>query len=278
MPLVETRIALRRQLPLLHFRLGKNNIQVGKPALAALRAATLWEQSRVARIGCCLAELTAVLHQASISPVLLKGLVLAGTAYTRMELRHCHDLDMLLPEDQIARACDALAPLGFTISSRRRNGRDSPTLVHRELPPVSFHARLVETPFYHLPEVEMISRVTTAVIAGTTVRVLSTPDLLVHVCAHVAARHAPDSTGWVADLATLARHGMFSQSDWDRIVDLASRGGLALPLFTMLRYIDHEIGVSVPPCALLELAECGSHASATARDAALDTACRGKSS
>ena len=121
----------------------------------------------------------------------------------------------------------------------------------------------------------MISRVTTAVIAGTTVRVLSTPDLLVHVCAHVAAGHAPDSTGWVADLATLARHGMFSQSDWDRIVDVASRGGLALPLFTMLRYIDHEIGVSVPPRALSELAECGSHASATARDAALDTACRG---
>ena len=101
--------SVRKLRPLLFNAVQSHNLEIDKKGLTYLRSAYLKEELRddaVRRI--CRAVLL-LLEKERFAAIVLKGTALAETVYGNPVLRHCHDIDILLPDDELSRAADLLA-------------------------------------------------------------------------------------------------------------------------------------------------------------------------
>ena len=94
-----------------------------------LRTALVREQLRSRAARAIYAEALEALGRAGVRPVVLRGVAASESVYPDPGLRHCHDLDLLLPGDRLAEAGRALTAAGFQAAPNpRRPGRGaSPT-------------------------------------------------------------------------------------------------------------------------------------------------------
>jgi hypothetical protein len=255
---------LRRLLPMLDHRRMASDLPVPASFGQLLRAATVWEVTRLRRIGEIFAAVRDALAAAEISPILAGGLAVALTGYAAPHLRHCHDIDLLVDADNLAAAGAALTAAGFQPGAPDRGAE----FLHRDGLPVHLHTGLLAARFYRLPEAAMRGRAETISFAGGPVRVLRPADNLLHRLARVAAGQARPGPQWAVDAAALAAAMAADAAAWREFADAAIGAGLALPLAVLLRFVQ-GVGAVIPADTSRQIETAAVHAGTPARNAAL---------
>jgi len=252
--LVKERQGVKRLLPLLHHNLLKSEAAVEQSFSSTLETACMREEIQSETFLRVCGEVLTVLRGADIDFIVLKGTALAETVYKSLVLRPCRDVDIFVnPKDQVG-AAQTLKETPFGLSAGPANGSGSNS-VAVELNSglsVKFHVALFSAPYYEPPMQDLWERTKVREIAGTNVRVFEPADMLLHVCGHAAGSSSRDTLRWVCDARILLENT--PNFPWDRFVDTALRGRLALPLWIMLGYLAEELAAPVPGEVLKALA------------------------
>ena len=214
-----------------------------------LRAALLHEQLRSRRYRQILAEVLAILNQAGVPFLLSRGAAVAETVLPQPWLRHCHDVDLLVPQENLRDAAAVLVHEGLREQPVRGPGR---SFLHPRGLPIRLHARLLPPPFEGPPLGPIRERAPRLPVLGTTVRRPAADDLLLHITAHAVCSPSRLSARWVGDAHALVVGR--ERPDWGRLRQTAAASGLSAPLAVTLGYLAGAIGTPVPAATLAGLA------------------------
>jgi len=187
-------------------------------------------------------EVLSALSQAGLRPMLVKGAAIARH-YPRPELRPYGDIDVLLPQDQVARARDVLAELGY------RAGQPSDAWLeeqHFHLPAmrmntgytVELHWRLSKPGEARcLPVGEVWTRARQIVLCDVSAWAMDPVDEVLHVCRHGVVQHRL-SLGMRAcyDLYYLTR--LWGDERWEDLLSRARRYQLERPVYLLTALTD----------------------------------------
>ncbi len=236
----ELRSPLRRLLPLLRHALKLWDMPHAPDIEAALTAATLWEMQRAQRIERVTCEVLDLLQQIGAHPVLLKGVALGWRDYPKPWLRHCHDLDMLLPLE----AHDAAEALLMTKGARRVAAAAEMPMTRLMLwpggLPILMHARMCGEDRGAASAQVAGERATATLLCGRSVRILHPLDCALQLASQLAEGTARDGLGWVADLGMLLRSVNASSL-------VAEASAPAVPaLESMLEFARHVLVMDMP--------------------------------
>jgi Uncharacterised nucleotidyltransferase len=181
-------------------------------------------KENVARSLLMVAELLRILkrlRQAGITALPYKGPLLAVRAYNNLSLREFCDLDLLVPQKDVADICDRMAELGYKPSYRwtereliaRIPGqyvftkRDSGCMVEVHTPQTM---RYFPRPFDLLL---LGSRLQSVSVAGNEMPCIPIEDLLPMLCVH-GSTHFWSRLKWICDIAELVRNT--PAIDWEQ--------------------------------------------------------------
>ncbi len=259
---------LKGLLPLVQAALERNGITGDRPLLTYLRAARLREElrSKIYRDIC--RRVLSALAAADLPVIALKACVVAETAYETPAVRHCHAVEILVREGDMARTAGILAAQEF--ARARVQLVADPCHVsyqHSSGLPLELHSRLFHIPYYEPPMDEIWARSRPRTIAGAATRILSPADNLLHVCGHAAGVRTRANLRWASDAwHIIDRH---PDLDWQELSNCARSSGLTLPLYVMIRYLAEDLGAPVPPDGAAALAEAAGRSGGTEREAAL---------
>jgi hypothetical protein len=203
-----------------------------------------------------------------VNAIVVKGAALAESVYDHPAQRHSHDIDLLVAPDDLQRAIRALESVRFTRGTASADhGALDVRLDHPSGLPVELHATLFAIPFYEPRLADVWQHSRPAMVAGVGTRTLSPEMSLVHVCGHASYAWSRQSLRWVCDAwFIIEREG---DLDWYRVLEIARRMRLTLPLVVMLRYLHDTFGARVPGVFLRRLGEQFDRAPAVERDVAL---------
>jgi hypothetical protein len=203
----------------------------------------------------------ASLRGSGIEPVLLKGSALALSLYDQPSLRTMQDIDLLLRPVEIAEALRLLEELGYRRLSGGRGeafyaghhhavpmvGKGGRVIVevHRGLVPQGDGLRIDPAPF--------LERAPRVVARGSTYRVLSREDQILHACLHLS--YCDRFVGKLRDLMDV--HSLVEMKGrdpaWGAILGAASPVAVARSLYSTLDLARRLLGTRVPPEVLNEL-------------------------
>lgn len=238
--------AYKRLLPLLYYQLTCENVVVAEADLTVLRLAALWEERRAARINSVLATIIQALEQVSVEPVLSKGVALANLAYPKASLRHCHDIDLLVPQDRLEVATEVLRHIGFATTRPKGSRRAALVLSDRAGLPVSLHTDLPNNERLGAESVDAAGRALRVDVAGVTTQALEPVDMIALMAAQLLTGQVRDRTSWVVDSVFLLRQANLNDLQWQALADRARNSGLAIPVFAMVSYLRSEFEIAVP--------------------------------
>lgn len=153
-----------------------------------------------------LRRVDAVLAEASLTAVALKGVLLGERYYPRPSSRATSDIDLLVAEDDLERAAEALSGVGyrgFDGPSERRFRREHHHLhfEHPHAPPLELHFHAYRG-FGSILRSEPLLRRSRTHADWKAVRVLEPADELLYLAVHAAA-HRFVRIGWLFDLKLL---------------------------------------------------------------------------
>jgi Uncharacterised nucleotidyltransferase len=213
-------------------------------------------------------DILMLLEKEGIPTIVLKGVALAETAYESPVLRHCHDIDLLIRDQDMSRAMTLLPSIEFKeIDSKAEPGSSDCQLEHESGLPLELHTALFKLPYYNELLGETWKRSRNQVIADVQTKILAPADNLLHVCGHAFYESRRGSLRWVSDAwFIIDRH---RDLDWDLLLDCANRSHLALPLSVTLAYLAEELSAPIPSNFLDRLLAAASKSSATERELAL---------
>jgi hypothetical protein len=255
-----------RLLPLLLSAL-RNGIEASAPLLTYLRAAYLSERLRSQTYRRICGSALAAIAEVGVPTIVLRGAALAETAYSDPALRHCHDIKLFVPMEDVARAARALAARGFGPSRRTRGAGIDSTLLHRSGLPLRLHGRLFRLPQYDVPFEDVWTRSRTESIAEVPVRVPAPADHLLHIFGHASYSSSRSSLRWVCDAWSLVADARALEPELLLVGAVEYR--LALPATVGLGYLARELEAPVRPELLRDLHAAALHSGAEAIDAAL---------
>ena len=183
-------------------------------------------------------RLLALMADAGISGLLLKGSALAYWAYAAPHLRACSDVDLLLPSRQAAeelsrRLCAAGA--GYERSDTSGELVAYELMCRRQISDalkleVDIHWRLANSPLFAdaFTFDELMAESIALPRLGADARGLGLVHACIHACVHRALNLSigvDDKLKWLYDLELLMT--LFTPADWQRMVDLSITKGLA---------------------------------------------------
>lgn len=253
--------ALRHQLaPMLYWRLKD------KPARSLLPASVLERLSQSYRAAAHTALSQQVhlrrilrgLGEAAITPVVLKGALLAQTVYPSPVCRPMGDIDLWVQDDEIAPAWAMLEEMGY---AHRDKGRRPLALQEENEGEVQFwggepHPMLIELHWGAFPgewlkvttrtETEaMRQRMATVSLLGEAALALSPEDNLIQVATHVTVNHRMSVAALrsLLDMALIARQGI----DWDILAERAHQWRLASAMGYALEMAQAAFGTEAIP-------------------------------
>jgi hypothetical protein len=258
-----------RLSPLLYCYLASREVVPGA-VRSALERAYLAATARSLFIRASLARVLGALDEAEVPAIPLKGAGLLGTAYPDPAQREMLDLDILVPEPQLAAATAALGALGYRggAPADRPGGastqltiaphHDAPLIGDQQLLAVELHRHVTiagDQPRFAIDE--FWQRAGPA--PGGAHRLLAPEDMLLHVCLHFAnnrlggrsaARHTGGALAQICDIARIVEH---LSPDWDLLCATSSRYGLGVRVFLGL-FAAQSLGVAIPAEAVARLA------------------------
>ena len=232
---------LRRLAPLIDANLRASCVRLDDPLKSFLRMAAAHEKMRWEAIESVVGASLTALGQHRMEFLVLRGVALAATVYPQPFLRHCHDLDLLVPPSGADAAADCLAKAGF-IPGLPPPGSDEESrwMVHPSGFPVGIHVR----PFRLRPwnrDIPWVKDCPAHPFAGQEFHTLDPAQMLAVVCIHAVTVGSVHSPSWISDASRLV--AATPQIDWDRVVG----SGPALPLWLTLSWLQRELGTPVPP-------------------------------
>jgi hypothetical protein len=250
---------------LLYWRL-KNTEPAGNvlvEAMARLRRAYYAEAARAVLRGHGLSPLLAVLGEAGVPVIVLKGACLAEAVYVNIALRSMSDVDLLVPRVELPRAQAILLDLGYGPQQRK----DIELLCRRNMeldafvgvdPSVELHWSIaVPTSPFRIDIAGLWERAQPATIAGVHVLALSPEDLLLHLCLHASHQHGFEcGLRPFCDIAEAVRH-YGSELDWSQFVDRAREWGASRYVGLTLHLARNLLAVPVPEDVLGQLVPGG---------------------
>lgn len=193
------------------------------------------------------------LQAAGLEVLALKGAALISSAYGDPGARPMGDVDLAVRPEGVKDAVRALRTAGLTASDeepeRVLTVRHSLAFNDPSGQEVDLHRGTLWRP--GLDE-EFWNGSIEAEVAGTRVRILNPADQLLHVCTHGAAWNPVHPVRWVAD-AFKVLEAAGDRFDWDRLVAMAERGRLTLPIHDAVAYLASKVEVPVPAEALHRL-------------------------
>jgi hypothetical protein len=186
-----------------------------------------------------------------------KGPLLAQLAYGEMSLRQAGDIDLLINRRDFAQARLLLESLGYEMTPRLTPAQLASHLAnHCEiqfmrddwLTVVDLHWDLAPRSFvFGLKADEVMSRLQSVSLAGTTVETFGAEDLLLYQAMH-GAKHLWRRLEWISCLAGSLR--ATSAINWDTLIDRATKAHATRILGLGLRLVEHFSDVSVPTAVL----------------------------
>ncbi len=226
-----------------------------------LRVALLHERRRSRRYRLILEEVLASLTRAGVPFLLARGAALAETVLPEPWLRHCHDIDLLVAEEHLAAADEALTQVGLLQQPLPGPSR---SYLHPRLLPIRLHPCVLQPPFQG-PGIGVLSeRASSVQVLGTTVSRPVADDLLLHICAHAVCSRSRLSPRWVCDANAIVVGQ--ERPDWCRLRRTAAATGLSASLAVTLGYLAGAIGTPLPSGLLAGLAFDAGGASRLDRD------------
>jgi hypothetical protein len=264
----EDKDGVKGLLPLLFHSLQNKDVSIDKEFHTYLRTAYLRDQLRSKVYSEICRNLTSSLNAACISAILLKGAALAESVYPLPVLQHSHYLDILINDNDLARAVALLPSLGFAQSDEMIECNwKAYEFVHESKLPLVIHRGLFGIPFFHVPMEEVWARSGLHMISGVQTRLLTPADNLFHICGSVFDSERHESLRWVCDAWFIVHR--YPNLDWDLLLDCARRSQMALALFVTLSYLSDALKAPIPPRVLTQLNDAASRASGIGREVAL---------
>jgi len=207
-----------------------------------------------------------LLSGAGLQALLLKGTALAHWAYADPHLRHCSDVDLLLPSraaaEQLAGVLAAAGfersqPSGELVAYELMCTRQVGTAITVE---VDIHWRLANSPLFadRFTWDELWAASIPLPALGANARGLGPVPACLHACVHRALNRSigvPDKLKWLYDVELLA--ALFTPGDWQRLQIMAVEKGLAGVLWSGLQAASQSFGQRLPPEVAAALQEAG---------------------
>lgn len=191
-------------------------------------------------------------ERAKIQTILLKGAALALDYYPEPALRPLGDLDLLIPQSEVARARELLSGEGYAAGpemqaefEQRYSGEISFARRGKNPAQIDLHWHLFVVAYYRerMP-VEWFWERTEKIKSGERSVSIFNPDAqLIYLCAHYALHHRSDRLLWLYDLALLLQRGNF---DWEQVIEAVNSFGLTLAVRSTLAKVDNAWGIAPP--------------------------------
>ncbi len=213
-----------------------------------------------------LAQLTRALDGAGVPYAVLKGPALAATVYDPPWLRPYGDIDLLLHTPSWPRVRAVLQELGYAVADEgareaaQRYPGDGLNSIACVLPNarvlLEVHFDLLQLGWSSPAMAELWSRLRAAPLGdGRAISILAPEEQVLQACVHLFY-HGFYRLIWFVDLQRLLHvHGR--TLDWERVVRLARREGVTLPVASALRYLRELLGVGAPAWVEAALAPGG---------------------
>jgi len=189
----------------------------------------------------------AILHEAGLETVLLKGAAVAPLYYPPEAPRGMVDVDVLVRWEDVPRAARKLCDAGWIQLNKIPSAAD----VAHAIDFVNSHGHAIDLHWFSLMECRwpgaddgLWRRTVPATLYGVPTRVPVATDLLWHLCLH-GARHDSSPWGWTSDAVTLLNVAG-EQIDWDRIVDEACERRMVPAMASTLRFLRDQLDAAVP--------------------------------
>jgi len=248
--------------------LRSHGLELDKENQTFLRLAYLKEElrSKIFRRICC--DVLLLLANEGIPTIVLKGTALAETVYDNPVFRHCHDIDILIGDEDMSRAASLLPALGFSAFNQRPEPKSYHfKLEHQSGLPLELHTRLFQIPYHNTLLTEMWKRSHSELIVGVPARTLAASDALLHVCGHAFYSEKRESLRWVTDAWFLIDRRR--DLDWDLLLECTRRTRLLLPLSVTLGYLAESLNAAIPSTFLSRLFDAAARTNASQREFAL---------
>lgn len=170
-----------------------------------LKAALLLNRGRAAHLDEAMREIGALLDRNGIPHRFFKGPALARLLYGDPSLRHCEDLDLLVPPDEAAAAAEVVRRVGFRLVEQSRYSRSFAGVIEGRYVVVDVHHGLAPT-YLDVADQRLLTDLVNQE-AGTPDLALEAVALAVHM-----GHHRELLLKWVVDLDVLLRLGGFDES------------------------------------------------------------------
>jgi hypothetical protein len=254
-------------LPLLLRAAQIHGIEVDTAFRTVLRTAALREKLRTNAYHDICRDLFSTLAANEIPTIVLGGVALAETVYADRAARHSHDIDIVIPGEEMSRAARLLPSLGFKAITLPQSEMYHWKFEHESGVPLQLHSRLFHSPHYNIPWAEVWARSRSSIVAGVAMNILPPADNLFQVCGHASYSRSRRSLRWVSDAWFII--DQHRDLDWDQLLEAARRNHLALPLSVMLGYLAEDLDAPIPAAFLNRLDAAALQTDATGREAVL---------
>lgn len=217
-------------------------------------------------------ELVALMEQAGVETIVMKGLPLLDLLYPDPAERVLYDFDLLARDESGAhKGFDALVAAGFTPVPTKTGA-----VVHKHLPsvwrmngfvrrgylfdvaqprPVEMHLTLWDSGWrgldvLQLPDVWQHSRLID--VDESRVRVMSDPATLVHLCTHLST-HLVEREARVGQAIDIARFLAARERgiDWEQVLESSERAHVTRFVYVALKAVNTLTGAPLPPKNML---------------------------
>jgi hypothetical protein len=232
-------------------RVVADQFRSARVAAAARARAALWELDRVAY---------ALRGQPGIPLVALKGAGYLLTGLPVAEGRSFADVDLLVPEDDLATVESTLRRSGWVPAELTPYDERYYRRWTHELPPLTHVERALEVdvhrgilmPTARLKPSPALLFAASRAVPGSRFRVLAPADRVLHAMAHLF--YGSEMDGALRELLDIDDQLRHSAADepgfWDGFWPRAKALGLGLPAYYGLRYSSQLLGTPVPPGVL----------------------------
>lgn len=261
--------------PLLHWHLAEANVAPPPLAMAKLALTRQAHAKRNEAIGQQLAELLSAFARQKIDVLVLKGALLAVTAYPEAALRPMNDIDLLFRGQDLPKVGPVLESLGYRgkyksaeqgpgitkhLSTYRREGRQgdtpNPYLSAGSERMVEPHGSLEESWFGLKVDVTpgVWARAVSVSLYGQPAYRLSTSDMILHLTVH-AVFHVIMGASVFVQLYDIGRviETWAAELSWDEILSLTRQARAQAFVFAGLYWAKTLYGAAIPETAVAAL-------------------------
>ncbi|MGA8074927.1 MAG: nucleotidyltransferase family protein [Candidatus Acidiferrales bacterium] len=239
-------------IPLVHLHLSKFSARVPSLWLERMEKAARSNAIRALFLGNELARILDVFQSRKITAIPYKGPVLAAQAYLDTSLRQFDDLDIIVPQSDLAAAHEAMLALEYRARFPWKRGAETATSripgeytyrgsgqslveLHTEFTMRHFPVRLNIAHF--------ANRLAQVSVDGRNVATFRAEDALPVLCVH-GAKDFWERLSWLVDLGALLETSV--RLDWDAVFETADSLGARRMLFLGISIAQELTEVSLP--------------------------------